>query len=325
MNQLNLIFLSAVFLFAAALIFFIYLFWEEGKFTEKRAMKKRLLYISAGGKHGKEKLDFYKNKVLGNAGIMERLAFMLPRISNIDRMLLKTGLPISATAFNFGSIFAALVGGMIAYQFLPGRVTPFIVGAICLFLPYLILRIMEESFLDKFEEQLPEALDLLARAVRSGHALSSGLEMIAQEMPPPIKAEFQETVDEINLGLSTKDAFANLCERVPSTDLKFFAIAILIQKETGGNIAEILDKIGRLIRERLQFRRQVKTLTAEGRLSAQILIMLPIAMFIYIFFVNYDYISLMWTEKIGIYLLVGGIIMQIIGSIFIRKIVKIEI
>lgn len=325
MNQLNLIFLSAVFLFSAALIFFIYLFWEEGKFTEKRVMKKRLLYISAGGKHGKEKLDFYKNKVLGNAGIMARLAFMLPRISNIDRMLLKTGLPISATAFNCASIFAALVGGMIAYQFLPGKVTPFIVGTICLFLPYLILRIMEESFLDKFEEQLPEALDLLARAVRSGHALSSGLEMIAQEMPPPIKSEFQATLDEINLGLSTKDAFANLCERVPSTDLKFFTIAILIQKETGGNIAEILDKIGRLIRERQQFRRQVNTLTAEGRLSAQILIMLPIAMFVYIYFVNYEYISLMWTEKIGIYLLVGGIIMQIIGSIFIRKIVKIEI
>lgn len=325
MNQLNLIFLGAVFLFATALILFIYLFWEEGKFAEKRSIKKRLLYISAGGKHGKEKLDLYKNKVLGNAGIMERLALMLPRVSNIDRMLLKTGLPISASVFICSSIFAALAGGMLAYQFLPGQFTPFILGTVCLLIPYIILRIMERSFLEKFEEQLPEALDLLARAVRSGHALSSGLEMVAQEMTPPIKSEFQATVDEINLGLSTKDAFANLCARVPSTDLKFFAIAILIQKETGGNVAEILDKIGRLIRERLQFRRQVKTLTAEGRLSAQILIMLPIAMFVYIYFVNYDYISLMWTEKIGIYLLVGGIVMQIVGSLFIRKIVKIEI
>lgn len=325
MNQLNFIFLGAVFLFAAALIFFIYLFWEEGKFAEKRSMKKRLRYISAGGKHGKEKLDIYKNKVLGDAGVMERFALMLPRISTIDSMILKSGLPISATAFIFCSIFAALAGGLIAYQFLPGQLTPFILGTICLFLPYIILRIREKSFLEKFEEQLPEALDLLARAVRSGHALSSGLEMVAKEMPPPLKAEFQATVDEINLGLSTKDAFDNLCARVPSTDLKFFAIAILIQKETGGNVADILDKIGRLIRERLQFRRQVKTLTAEGRLSAQILIMLPIAMFVYIYFVNYEYISLMWTEKIGIYLLVGGIIMQIIGSILIRNIVKIEI
>lgn len=325
MDQLNFIFLGAVFLFATAIAFFIYLFWEEGKFAEKRSIKKRLLYISAGGMHGKEKLDLYKNKILVDAGIMERLALMLPRISTIDSMLLKTGLPISATAFICSSIFAALVGGALAYQFLPGRLAPFILGTICLFIPYVILRIIERSVLEKFEEQLPDALDLLARAVRSGHALSSGIEMVAKEMPPPIKSEFQATVDEINMGLSTKDAFANLCARVPSTDLKFFAIAILIQKETGGNVAEILDKIGRLIRERLQFRRQVKTLTAEGRLSAQILIMLPIVMFIYIYFVNYEYISLMWTEKIGIYLLVGGIIMQIIGSIFIRNIVKIEI
>jgi tight adherence protein B len=325
MNLLNLIFLGAVFLFATGIVVFIFLFWEETKFVEKRTMKKRLLYISAGGQHGKEKLDLYKNRVLGNAGIIQRLAFMLPRMSKIDRMLLKTGLPITASGFVFLSVFAALIGGAVAYQFLPGRGTPVILGAICLFIPYIVLRMVEDSVLEKFDEQLPEALDLLARAVRSGHALSSGLEMIAQEMPPPIKSEFQATVDEINLGLSTKDAFANLCERVPSTDLKFFAIAVLIQKETGGNIAEILDKIGRLIRERLQFRRQVKTLTAEGRLSAQILILLPIVMFIYIYIVNYDYISLMWTEKMGLYLLAGGIVMQIIGSIFIRKIVKIEI
>jgi tight adherence protein B len=325
MNQINLIFLGAVFLFATAIVVFVYLFWEETRFVEKRTMKKRLLYISAGGKHGKEKLDLYKDRVLSNAGIIERLAFMLPRMSKIDRMLLKTGLPVSASGFVLFSIFMALAGGMIAYQFLPGKLAPVILGIICAIIPYIILRLVEESALEKFDEQLPEALDLLARAVRSGHALSSGLEMIAQEMPPPIKLEFQATVDEINLGLSTKDAFANLCERVPSTDLKFFAIAVLIQKETGGNIAEILDKIGRLIRERLQFRRQVKTLTAEGRLSARILIMLPIVMFIYIYFVNYEYISLMWTEKIGLYLLGGGIVMQIIGSIFISKIVKIEI
>jgi tight adherence protein B len=325
MDLLNIIFLAVVFLFAATIILFIYLFWVETKFTEKRTIKKRLLYISAGGKHGKEKLELYKNRALRDAGILERLAFQLPRMSAIDRMLLKTGLPLSASAFIFVSIIMALSGSLIALEFFPGKFTPFIFGAICLFIPYFILRIVEESVIEKFHDQLPEALDLLARAVRSGHALSSGLEMIAQEMDPPIKLEFRATVDEINLGLSTKDALANLCERVPSTDLKFFAVAILMQKETGGNVAEILDKISRLIRERLQFRRQVNTLTAEGRLSARILILLPIVMFVYIYFVNYEYISLLWSEKIGIYLLVVGIVMQIIGSIFIRNIVKIEI
>ena len=325
MDQLNLFFLAVIFLFAAAVILFTYFLWEESKFTEKRTMKKRLLYISAGGKHGKEKLELYKNRVLKNTGVLEALAFKLPRISSIDRMLIKTGLAIPASVFFIISALAALIGAMLAFQFMPGGATPLIVGLIFLFIPYFLLKMYEKSILEKFQDQLPEALDLLARAMRSGHALTSGLGMIAEEMPPPIKLEFRATVDEINMGLSVKDAFANMCARVPSTDLRFFAISILIQRETGGNVAEILDKIGYIIRERLQFRRQVRTLTAEGRLSARILIMLPIVMFIYIYFVNYEYISLMWTETIGIYMLAGGIIMQIIGAIFINNIVKIEI
>ncbi|MFO7605472.1 MAG: type II secretion system F family protein [Desulfurivibrionaceae bacterium] len=325
MDQLNLFFLAVIFLFAAAVILFTYFLWEESKFTEKRTMKKRLLYISAGGKHGKEKLELYKKRVLKNTGMLEAIAFKLPRISSIDRMLIKTGLPIPASVFFIICALAALTGAMLAYQFMPGSVTPLIMGLIFLFIPYFLLKMYEKSILEKFQDQLPEALDLLARAMRSGHALTSGLAMIAEEMPPPIKLEFRATVDEINMGLSVKDAFANMCARVPSTDLRFFAISILIQRETGGNVAEILDKIGHIIRERLQFRRQVRTLTAEGRLSARILIMLPIVMFIYIYFVNYEYISLMWTQTMGIYLLAGGIIMQIIGAIFINNIVKIEI
>lgn len=325
MDRMNLDILGVVFLFVTAIMMFFYLLWKETKFAEKRTMKKRLLYISAGGKHGKEKLDLYKNRVLKNTGLFEMLAFKLPRISTIDRMLLKTGLHVTASGFFLGCLVSALVGWVLAYQFLPGQGTPFILGGIFLFVPYFILRMIEASILKKFQDQLPEALDLLARAMRSGHALTSGLEMIAEEMPPPIKLEFRATVDEINLGLSLKDALANLCERVPSADLRFFTIAILIQKETGGNVAEILDRIGRLIRERLQFRRQVQTLTAEGRLSSRILILMPIVMFIYIYLVNYEYISMMWTEPLGIYLLIGGVIMQLIGAIVISNIVKIEI
>ncbi|MDF1577783.1 MAG: type II secretion system F family protein [Desulfurivibrionaceae bacterium] len=325
MDQFNLFFLAVVFLFAMALILFVYFLWGETKFAEKRTMRKRLLYISAGGKHGKEKLELYKNRVLKDTGVFELLAFKLPRISSIDRMLIKTGKTIPASVFYAISILAALIGALLAYQFMPGKATPFVAGLFFLFVPYFLLKMYEDSIFEKFQDQLPEALDLLARAMRSGHALTSGLEMIAEEMPPPIQLEFRATVDEINMGLSVKDALANMCERVPSTDLRFFAIAILIQRETGGNVAEILDKIGRLIRERLQFRRQVKTLTAEGRISARILLLLPIFMFMYIYFVNYEYISLLWTEKIGIYMLVGGIVMQVIGTIFIRNIVKIEI
>ncbi|MDY0164841.1 type II secretion system F family protein, partial [Desulfobotulus sp.] len=121
-----------------------------------------------------------------------------------------------------------------------------------------------------------------------------------------------------------QEAFENLCERVPSTDLRFFAISVIIQRETGGNVAEILDNISRLIRERMQFRRQVKALTAEGRLSAMVLIGLPIALFAYIFFTNHGYLSLLWQDVIGHYMLAGAIVLQIVGAFIIKKIVNIE-
>ena len=192
-------------------------------------------------------------------------------------------------------------------------------------LPYFFLKLAEKNYYKKFNEQLPEALDLLSRAVRSGNALSAGLGMIAEQIEDPISSEFAATVDEINLGLTMTEAMENLCERVPIADLRFFSIAVLVQKETGGNIGEILDNISRLIRERIQFKRHVSALTAEGRLSAIVLIGLPIFMFIYMYLTNYEYISLLWTEKMGHYMIFGAIIMQIIGSYVIKRIVDIDI
>jgi tight adherence protein B len=191
--------------------------------------------------------------------------------------------------------------------------------------PYLFLKLVEKDYYKKFNHQLPEALDLLARAVRSGSALSAGLAMIGEELDDPVSSEFAVTVDEINLGLTMSEAMENLCERVPIPDLRFFSIAILVQKETGGNIGEILDNISRLIRERIQFKDHVAALTAEGRLSAMVLICLPIFMLIYMYLTNYDYLSLLWTEEIGHYLIFGAIIFQIIGTYVIKRIVDIDI
>jgi len=325
MDILTLLLLCAVFLFTVSVVFMLYLSWAESKFSEKRKVKKRLLYISAGGKHGQERLTLYRDKALRDAGAFERLLFKLPRSSSLDRMLLKTGVPLNASAFILASLALGGIGLLIGLKFLPQVLAAVGLGLILLFLPLLYLKMAEKSYYNKFQEQLPEALDLLARAVRSGHAVTSGLEMIGQEMTNPIKAEFAAVVDEVNLGLTLKEALDNLCERVPSMDVRFFAIAILLQKETGGNIAEILDNISKLLRERVQFARQVKALTAEGRYSAGVLIALPIVMFIYVYFVNYDYISTLWTEQIGQYMLAGAIVLQIIGAWIIKRIVTIEI
>lgn len=325
MDLLTVLLLCAVFLFTVSVVLMLYLSWIESKFAEKRTVKKRLLYISAGGQHGQEKLSLYRDKAIRDAGALERLMFKLPRIATLDRMLLKTGLPLNASTFIFASIALGGIGLLAGLKYLPQPVAAVGLGLLLLFLPLLWLKMAERAYYSKFQEQLPEALDLLARAVRSGHAITSGLEMISQEMEAPIKAEFAAVVDEVNLGLTLKEALDNLCERVPSMDMRFFAIAILLQKETGGNIAEILDNISRLLRERVQFARQVKALTAEGRYSAGVLISLPILMFIYVYFMNYTYISTLWTEKVGQYMLFGAIVLQIIGAWVIKKIVTIEI
>jgi len=325
MDQLNILLLAAVFVFTTAIVVMVYLGWTEGRFAEKRRVKRRLFYISAGGKHGKEKLVKYRESVLKDIGAYERFIFSLPRWGNLDSLLVKTGLPINATMFVVASIALGVFGLLLGYFFLDQLVAAFALGLLFLVLPYLILKLVEKRYYAKFNEQLPEALDLLARAMRSGHALTSGLEMISKELPDPIQSEFAATVDEINLGLTLKEAMENLCERVPIVDLRYFAIAVLVQKETGGNVAEILDNISRLIRERVQFQRQVKALTAEGRYSAIVLICLPIFMFIYIYFANYEYLSLLWTEEIGHYMIFGAIVMQIIGAYLIKRIVTIEV
>lgn len=325
MDLLTLLILVAVFLFTVSLVGLIFLAWGESRFAEKYIVKKRLYYISAGGKHGKEKLKKYRDRVLKDAGAFERLALKMPRSGRLDRLLLKSKLPLNASTFIFGTLVLSLLALLIGLKFFAQPLTAIGLALLILFAPYLLLRRMEKVQFDKFQEQLPEALDLLARALRSGHALTSGLEMVSTEMEDPIRSEIGAAVDEINLGLTFQEAFENLCARVPSTDLRFFAISVIIQRETGGNVAEILDNISRLIRERIQFARQVKALTAEGRYSAAVLISLPIVLFVYIYFANYKYISLLWKDTLGIYMLIGAGIAQILGALMIKRIVTIDI
>lgn len=324
MDLIPVLFLSSVFLFTVALIEMLYLVWESGQYAEKRELKKRLLAVSAAGRFRDERLSLYKKQVLDKAGPLQKLLFRLPRLQTLDRMLLKSGTPLNASSFILLSVALAAAGLVVGLRFSPGALSPYILGLIFAAVPYLWLVVAEKRALAKFEEQLPETLDLLARSMRSGHALMVGFEIVVEELLDPIRTEFSAAVTEINLGLSMKEALENMCARVPSSDLRFFVIAVTIQRETGGNLAEILDNISRLIRERMSFRRQVQALTAEGRLSAKILLALPVLMFVYLYMVNYDYISLLWTEKLGRMMLAGAIGFGILGTLVINKIVTIK-
>ncbi len=177
----------------------------------------------------------------------------------------------------------------------------------------------------KFAVQLPEALDMLGRALRAGQSLNAGFNMIANELGPPLGKEFQRVFEEQNLGISLEEALEGMTERVPNLDLKFFCTALILQRQTGGDLAEILDKIARLIRERFQIWGQIQALTGEGRLSGAVLLGLPVALFLAVYRLNPDYIMVLFTDPMGKKLLAAAVILQIFGALVIRKIVNIKV
>ena len=215
--------------------------------------------------------------------------------------------------------FALPLAGGISLKFAPFIALFFTV------MPFAWLVFKRKSRLKKFAAQLPEALELIARALRAGHSLAAGFNLVSQEMSDPIAKEFGRTYEEQNLGSPIEEALEKLCDRVPNLDLKFFATAIILQRQTGGDLAEILDKIGRLIRERFQIWGQVQALTGEGRLSGIVLLALPPALFAVVYRMNPDYLMLLFTDDLGKKLLIGGIVMQILGAIAIRKIINIRV
>jgi tight adherence protein B len=177
----------------------------------------------------------------------------------------------------------------------------------------------------RFEEQFPEALDLLSRAIRAGHAFTTSVGMVADEAPDPIGPEFKKTFDEQNFGMPLKDALGNMGQRVPLIDVHFFVTAVLIQRETGGNLAEILDNLSHVVRERFKILRQVRVYTAHGRLTGYVLLALPATLAVALAFINPEHMDLLFKERMGQMMLLGAVVMQMIGYFWIRQVVKIEV
>ena len=176
-----------------------------------------------------------------------------------------------------------------------------------------------------FEEQFPEGLDLISRALKAGHAFATGLKMVADEMPEPVGPEFRKTFDEQNFGLPMKDALDNLTFRMPLLDVRFFATAVLIQRETGGNLSEILENLAHVVRERFKILRQVRVYTAHGRFTGYVLLALPAVLCIALSFINPDHMNVLFHEPMGRMLLTGALVMQTIGFLWIKQVIKIEV
>jgi tight adherence protein B len=200
------------------------------------------------------------------------------------------------------------------------------INAIVLFsVPWLWLYWKRAHRLKKFMSQLPDALELVARALRSGQSLAAAMHVVGEEMPDPIATEFGRVFEEQNLGIPIEESLKSMCERVPNMDLRFFVTSVGIQRQTGGDLAEILDKIGYVVRERFRILGQVKALTGEGRLSGVVLIALPFALFGFMLNAKPDYVESLWKTELGQKMSIFALISQIIGALVIRKIVNIKV
>jgi tight adherence protein B len=236
----------------------------------------------------------------------------------------------SGVATNPGSVITMGLGagaglGVLTLLFSHLWLAAFAAALVGLALPVVWLKIKRRRRLRRFEEQFPEALDLLSRAIRAGHAFQTAMGMVADELPAPVGVEFKKSFEQQNFGLPLKEALDNQAKRVPIMDVKFFVTAVQIQRETGGNLAEILDNLAHVVRERFKILRQVRVHTAHGRFTGYVLLGLPAFLAVALMFISPEHMKTLFTVKMGQMMVMGAIVMQTIGFIWIRQVIKIEV
>ena len=255
------------------------------------------------------------NAVLGATGLISRPA---------QRLIDRSGLSLTVGALILMCLCAA-VAGFLVTQTLSGFVYAGIaIGGFFSILPIWFVSYKAKSRIQKFEEQFPEAIDLLARALRAGHAFTTGLSMVAEEMPDPVGTEFRLAYDRQNFGMPMPDALKALGERVPLLDARFFVTAVLTQRESGGNLSEVLDNLASVIRERFKVKRQVRVVTAHARITGWVLAMLPPSLGIILTLLSPGHMSVLWTHPTGIKMVVVALLLQVTGTLIIRKLVDVE-
>ena len=249
---------------------------------------------------------------------MSRFANFTVIFEQADTNLTLSKLATISAAFGAGG---AIIAGVARVH---AAIIP-VMALSCGSLPLLWLLFRRKRRFKAFAKQLPDALELVARALRAGHSLASGFNLVADEMSDPVAKEFGRVFDEQNLGIPMDEALENLSDRIPNLDLRFFATAVNLQRQTGGDLAEILDKIGYLVRERFKIWGQIQALTGEGRLSGIVLLALPPGLFLAVYRLNPDYVMPLFTDPMGRKMLAGGLVMQLLGALVIRKIINIKV
>jgi len=315
-----------VFVFALFLVLGAYLFATHSTDQKRQRLQKRLSEALMHSAHTEDiEVVLARNELMSEIPWVNRTLISIQAALHLKRMLDQADLHITPSRLLMFSFMAGMLGALAASVltiFIPLMI---LAGIVCASLPLLHVWWKRSRRFNQFLEHLPDALDLISRALSAGHAFSEALHMVSMEMPEPIATEFRKAYEEQNLGLSVKLALDNLTQRIPLLDLKMCVTAILIQRETGGNLAEILEKVAYTIRERFRIMGDLKTLTTSSRMSAWLLCALPIFVALAVTVMNPDYMSVLWTNPRGHYLIAAAMTMQITGMLIVRKILKIKI
>jgi tight adherence protein B len=314
-----------VFVAVVLLIEGMYLTWNSAKGPEAERVARRLRMMSAGSHASGESASMIKKRLLSETPAFQRLLLQMPRVSQLDRLLEQSGLTWTVSDMIVLSLISpVLVGGLGLFLHLPLYLV-LLLALVSISIPLLLVLRAKSKRLSKVDHQLPDALDLIGRALRAGHAFPTAMKMVGDEMNAPIADEFKATFDEVNFGISMNDALMNLATRVPSTDLRYFVIAVMIQRETGGNLAELLDNISKIIRERIKLLGQIRVLSAEGKMSAWVLGLLPFAAALMIQLTNPGFLAVLYTDPVGKKMIAGALTMMVLGVLAMRKIIRIRV
>lgn len=324
MDYLYYFFIVLAFLAVVLLLEGVYLVWRGAYGSKAKRIQKRLQEISISWQDTSG-ASLLKQRLLSESSSLQQLLLTMPRMLLLDRLLLQSGMSLLVSQFLVYTIVAG-IGGMACAALLGmPAVIMLLFAAGGAAIPLLFVLRAREKRLLAIEQQLPEMIDLMARALKAGHAFPGALRMAATEGAELAAGEFRQVFDEINYGVSLQQALMNLAARVPITDLRYFVIAVLIQRESGGNLAELLEKISGLIRSRLTLLGKVRVLSAEGRMSAWILSCLPFAMALLLNIVNPGFMSVLWTDPAGPKIIGAALGMMAIGIFAMSRIIRIRV
>ena len=317
-------FIVGTFVLVLGIVYGLYWFFVEREDLEERqALRKRLKRPSAKSVITEALLK--ERERLSHVGALDTVLGTFGRFTDpMQRTIAQSGLKITVSTVLLASACVAGLTYILVTRFLPMPLAGLVIAILASFLPYSFVKMQRTRRMIKFEEQFPEAIDLLGRALRAGHALTTGLSMVGEEMAEPVGSEFRLLFDQQNFGMPLPQALKSFAERIPILDARFFVTAVLTQRDAGGNLSEVLDNLASIIRDRFRVKRQIRVISAHGRITGYILSALPIGLALFFAFSSPETYRKFYTDPLGVKLILGALMLQVVGALLIRRIVQIE-